>query len=239
MSDWSFSSTQTRSRHAGKPAQPRRRFVTVLAVLGALSLVACSDNPPAPSSPRSAPESTSQTAAPETRKAIEETARAQPAIDAKQAFWTSLQTLCDKRFGGQLTIGTEESDRTFGLADMTMYSKRCSRNAIDIGFKVDDDDSRTWMFRRTNAGLSLHHRHVDESGKEDATSGYGGISATPGTAERQEFPADANTGSMIPAAATNIWAIEIVPGEKFAYELQRIEEQRMFRVVFDLTQPLP
>ena len=153
-------------------------------------------------------------------------------------FWESLETLCDKRFQGQLTIGTEESDRKFGYADMVMYSKRCDPDAIDIGFKVDDDDSRTWMFRKTDTGLSLHHRHVDETGEEDDTSGYGGYTNTEGTAIRQEFPADENTGIMIPAAATNVWAIEITPGETYAYELQRIEQERMFRVVFDLTTPL-
>ncbi len=161
-----------------------------------------------------------------------------PARQPSAVFWESLETLCDKSFQGQLTIGTEESDREFGLADMIMYSKRCKPDAIDIGFKVDEDDSRTWMFRKTDQGLSLHHRHVDDSGKEDATSGYGGVANTEGTTNRQEFPADDNTGTMIPAAATNVWAIEIEPGKAFAYELQRIEEQRMFRVVFDLTKPL-
>ncbi|MEM8685227.1 MAG: hypothetical protein AAGF72_17490 [Pseudomonadota bacterium] len=154
------------------------------------------------------------------------------------AFWASLETLCGKSYRGQLTIGTEESDREFGYADMVMYSKRCDDDAIDIGFKVNDDDSRTWMFRRSDQGLSLHHRHVDKDGNPDDTSGYGGVAQTEGTAIRQEFPADENTGQMIPAAATNVWAIEVKPDDMFAYELQRIEQQRMFRVVFDLTEPL-
>lgn len=214
----------------------RSRRWPLIVLLGAMA--ACQSETPESSTPEStnAPAGT-ETPVSATTPTVDENAGA-PELSREDVFWQSLNTLCDKSFRGQLTIGTEESDREFGYADMVMYSKRCDRNAIDIGFKVDDDDSRTWMFRRSGDGLSLHHRHVDESGKEDETSGYGGMARAGGTSVRQEFPADENTGAMIPAAATNVWAIEIKPGDQFAYELQRIEEQRMFRVVFDLTEPL-
>ncbi len=204
-------------------------------VLAALSLAACQakQTEPAADSTTPPPEAvTTESNLPVTPP------ESLPTLKSQEVFWNALSNLCDKSFGGQLTIGTEESDRAFGLATLTMHSKRCKRNAIDIGLSVDDDDSRTWMFRRSDQGLSLHHRHVDKNGKPDPTSGYGGVSKTQGTGVRQVFPADENTGTMIPAAATNVWAIEIKPGETFAYELQRIEEQRMFRVVFDLTAPV-
>jgi len=38
------------------------------------------------------------------------------------------------------------------------------------------------------------------------------------------------------ASVTNTWAMEIVPGKKFVYELAR--PGRLFRVEFDLTQPV-
>lgn len=225
-----------RTLHTRTPDRSGRICAPGLAVL--LLLSACQSEAPEPVATQSstAPAPTQQ---PPSDAATTDDAPASAAeVSSVDAFWTALTTLCEQSYRGQLTIGTEESDRKFGYADMIMYPKRCDSNAIDIGFKVDDDDSRTWMFRKTEDGLSLHHRHVDETGKEDATSGYGGVASDQGTSVRQEFPADENTGNMIPAAATNVWAIEIKPGDMFAYELQRIEEQRMFRVVFDLTQPL-
>lgn len=38
------------------------------------------------------------------------------------------------------------------------------------------------------------------------------------------------------ASVTNVWAIEIVPGERFVYELSR--KDRLFRVEFDLSKPV-
>ena len=37
----------------------------------------------------------------------------------------------------------------------------------------------------------------------------------------------------IPRSLPNVWSVDIVPGETFAYELKRPD--RHFRVVFDLT----
>ncbi|MEM7082158.1 MAG: hypothetical protein AAF465_05450 [Pseudomonadota bacterium] len=221
------------------PLSPSLRRVryTVVVVGIALSIASCqSDNTTAPKAPSDmAPAVEQSTIESSTTPSI----AVAPIENAQVIFWEALKTLCHGRFRGQLTIGTEESDRDFGLADLTMKARQCQPDAIDIGFKADEDDSRTWMFRRVDGAISLHHRHLDKSGQPDATSGYGGTTANQGNPIRQEFPADKNTGSLIPAAATNVWAIEIMPGESFAYELQRIEEQRMFRVVFDLTNPLP
>ncbi|NNF17520.1 MAG: hypothetical protein HKN70_12305 [Gammaproteobacteria bacterium] len=156
----------------------------------------------------------------------------------QQLFWESLQSMCGQKYSGQLTVGTEESDRKFGYADLVIDARRCTSDAIDIGLSVDDDHSRTWMIRRHDDGLSLHHRHLGPDGKEDATSGYGGYTAEQGAPGLQQFPADENTGQMIPAAATNVWSIEIKPNESFTYQLLREEEQRQFRIVFDLSTPL-
>lgn len=156
----------------------------------------------------------------------------------QQVFWDSLQTMCGNKYSGQLTVGTEESDRKFGYAKLVIDANRCTKTEIDIGLAVDDDASRTWMVRRLENGLSLHHRHLGADGNEDETSGYGGFTADVGTSSRQQFPADENTAKMIPAATTNVWFLELVPGKTFAYELLREEEQRQFRVVFDLSSPL-
>ena len=59
-----------------------------------------------------------------------------------------------------------------------------------------------------------------------------------GSATVQDFHADALTAELVPTAATNIWTVEIVPGEMFAYALRRTESDRRFRVEFDLTNPI-
>ncbi len=72
-------------------------------------------------------------------------------------------------------------------------------------------------------------------------SQYGGDTVAAGNARRQDFPADAFSRDLfvredIPESITNVWAIEIVPGAAFAYELRR--PGRHFRVEFDLSQPV-
>ena len=60
--------------------------------------------------------------------------------------------------------------------------------------------------------------------------------ADAGTATSQAFPADAFTAELVPAAATNTWTVELVPGELFAYQLRRAGTDRRFRVEFDLSE---
>lgn len=57
----------------------------------------------------------------------------------------------------------------------------------------------------------------------------------PDFATTQEFHADAHTAELLPAAATNVWTVEIVPGSFSAYALRREGTDRRFRVEFDLT----
>jgi hypothetical protein len=94
---------------------------------------------------------------------------------------------------------------------------------------------------RAEAGLRLKHDHRHEDGSEDEQTQYGGDSASEGSAQRQEFPADQYSREMfvrrnIPQSATNVWAIEVAPAKVFAYELRR--PNRFFRVEFDLTRPI-
>lgn len=73
---------------------------------------------------------------------------------------------------------------------------------------------------------------------------YGGDSRGPGSAVRQEFPADAESIAMFTAqersvSNSNVWAMEA--GESvFAYELRRPPgpAQRYFRIEFDLGRPV-
>ena len=84
---------------------------------------------------------------------------------------------------------------------------------------------------------TLKHDHRHEDGSEDRITQYGGA-VRPGDDDLSlDFYADAHTASLIPAAATNVWTMSIVPGKTFTYALRR--ENRRFRVDFDLTRPVP
>ena len=162
---------------------------------------------------------------------------AAPAPATQQdAFWASLQSLCGKAYAGTLTAGNA-SDSAFRTQPLTMEVRRCSRDEIRIPFHLGGDRSRTWVLTRTAGGLRLKHDHRHADGSEDRVTQYGGDTRGPGEATLQDFHADAHTASLIPAAATNVWSVEVVPGRHFAYALRR--EGRNFRVEFDLTRPVP
>ncbi|MFK7885785.1 MAG: hypothetical protein AB8G16_02880 [Gammaproteobacteria bacterium] len=163
-----------------------------------------------------------------------EVAPAPPPLSTQDQFWNALGTLCGSAYAGYLTVGTEPGDREFGEADMTMHVRDCSDDEIRIPFHVGDNRSRTWVLRRDGDGLTLKHQHLDENGDIQEPHNYGGRTSETGSARRQAFVVDAQTRSKLPATQYNVWAIEIVPGQLFAYELQRPEEDRFFRVEFDL-----
>ena len=121
-----------------------------------------------------------------------------------------------------------------------MHISTCSANEIRIPFNVGENRSRTWVLTRTEQRLRLKHDHRLEDGSEDAITQYGGDTATDGSATRQEFPVDAQsialfTANNMQVSNTNVWTVEI-DAARFAYELRR--EGRLFRVEFDLTQPI-
>jgi hypothetical protein len=116
-----------------------------------------------------------------------------------------------------------------------MHVRQCSDREIRIPFHAGEDRSRTWILTRTDAGLRLKHDHRHRDGSEDQITQYGGDTADRGTPGRQEFRADGHTAKLIPAASTNVWTVEVVPGQTFAYALRREGTDRRFRVEFDLT----
>jgi hypothetical protein len=163
--------------------------------------------------------------------------RAGPAASGQDAFWASLQRLCGQAYAGTLTQGSA-ADSSFRTATLVMHVRQCSPGEVRIPFHVGENRSRTWIVTRTEGGLRLKHDHRHEDGGEDAITQYGGDTRDVGTPARQEFYADAHTATLIPAAVTNVWTMEVVPGERFAYALRREGTDRRFRVEFDLTRPV-
>ncbi len=159
-------------------------------------------------------------------------------LNSSQAqFWLALETLCGESFEGRVVQNQPANDE-FDKARLVMHVRKCGPNEIRIPFFVDENRSRTWVITRTETGLRLKHDHRHEDGNEDEVTQYGGDTQQPGSSNEQEFYADGFTAQLIPAAATNIWTMEVRPGTKFAYGLRREGTDRRFRAEFDLTKPI-
>jgi len=167
--------------------------------------------------------------------------------DPQTAFFAALETLCTgKAYAGTL-VSDDAVDAGFRAATLIIGPARCASDQIDIPLSVGEDRSRIWQISHHNGTLRLKHDHTHADGKKDILTQYGGDAADKGRADRQTFPVDAETRKLftdqnIEVSNQNIWALEIRPGQTFAYEMSR--PQRFFRLEFDLSQaveapPLP
>ena len=163
-------------------------------------------------------------------------------VKTQAAFFDSLYALCGQAFEGQMVSDDAVDQGTdWDLRRVVMHVRDCEEDVIRIPLHVADDRSRTWIISRHDNGLRLKHDHRHEDGSEDAVTQYGGDTAEPGTPQRQEFPADSYSKDLflqegLEVSVDNVWAMEIVVGQVFAYELSRPE--RFFRVEFDLENPV-
>lgn len=160
------------------------------------------------------------------------------------AFLARVAQLCGQAFAGRVVadLPPPTGDDPFAREALVMHVRECGEGETRIPFHVGTDRSRTWVLTRTAGGLRLKHDHRHADGSEDAVTQYGGDTAAEGSALRQEFPIDAFSRAMferegLTASLQNSWAIEIEPGRRFLYELSR-PSGRLFRVEFDLTQPI-
>jgi len=158
-------------------------------------------------------------------------------------FFARLTALCGQAFEGRL-VTNDAADAAMAGERLVMHVADCTPTQIRIPFHVGANRSRTWVITRTDAWLRLKHDHRHEDGTPDTLTLYGGDTAEPGTAERQEFPVDAESIALFrrenrAVSVTNVWAVEV--GEaRFAYELRRPPgpNARFFRVEFDLARPV-
>jgi hypothetical protein len=148
-------------------------------------------------------------------------------------FWSELRKLCGKAYSGSV-IAAPEDDTTFRDRTLIMHVRACDANRVRIPFHVGEDRSRTWILSKSPGRLTLKHDHRHQDGKPDKVTMYGGTSTNPGLPTRQTFPADAQTFKVVPAAAPNVWWIDLVPGEHFTYNLRRMGSERYFSIRFDL-----
>ncbi len=160
------------------------------------------------------------------------------------AFFEALKAECGRAFAGRVTVDipSPTGPDPFAGQSLVMHVRDCPDAELRIPFHVGDDRSRTWILTRTTSGLRLKHDHRHADGSADKVTMYGGDARERGSAARQSFPVDEFSKAMfvreqLPASVANTWALEIVPGHTFVYELSR-PGGRLFRVEFDLTTPV-
>ncbi len=149
-------------------------------------------------------------------------------------FWQSLQQLCGKAYKGTV-VAAPANDTVFKDKLLIMHVRACEEGRIRIPFFVGENRSRTWVFTKKNQQLLLKHDHRHKDGAPDSITMYGGQTTNSGMVTLQMFPADQVTTKMLPAAATNVWWVELVPGKYFTYNLRRMGTDRLFSIRFDLS----
>ena len=159
----------------------------------------------------------------------------------QDVFMARLNALCGQTFVGRV-VTDDPADADFRDNRLVMQVRDCAADEVGIPFAVGEDRSRRWIVTRTGEGLRLKHDHRDPEGVIHGYHMYGGDTAGPGTAARQEFPVDRESIEQFVAggatvSTTNVWAVEVHPERMFAYELRR-PEGRFMRVEFDLTRPV-
>lgn len=152
-------------------------------------------------------------------------------------FWKELEKLCGKAYAGTVVAAPAE-DTTFKDKNLVMHVRSCERDRIRVPFSVGEDRSRTWILTRIGDRIELRHDHRHADGKPDAVTMYGGLTTSTGSKTRQMFPADQKTVNVIAAAASNVWWIDLIPGESFSYNLRRVGTDRYFSIKFDLTREI-
>lgn len=155
-----------------------------------------------------------------------------PAPSPQDQFFAALSSHCGRSLQGRL-VSNDALDADMVGKPMVARFAQCSANEVRINFAVGDDISRNWVITHIPGGLRLKHVHLHKDGTEDELSRYGGDTAAPGTAWRQEFPVDAFSQALFsrrntPQSNTNVWAVEVRARQSFAYELRR--PGRFFRV---------
>src|SRR5688572_23838508 len=107
-------------------------------------------------------------------------------------FLAAIAGMCGKAFAGKV-VANEPAipNDPFEGRVLVMHVRACdAAGGLRVPFHVGDDRSRTWVLTLVGDRLRLKHDHRHKDGTEDSVTQYGGVTTTPGTATRQEFPVD-------------------------------------------------
>jgi hypothetical protein len=144
-------------------------------------------------------------------------------------FFDTLSTLCGARFEGKSVFPPDDAPgNVFARKKLVANIVTCTADEIRVPFIVGEDRSRTWIIKRTPAGLELLHDHRHADGTPDAVTMYGGPSVDAGTSAAQSFSSSTHTHQVFPGSETNIWTISVAPdGSGLIYNLDRHGKPRM------------
>lgn len=143
-----------------------------------------------------------------------------------------LEALDGQSFTGSMTFPDDPHHEM--NHPMRIEVRREGEGVLKIPLQVGEDRSRTWVLTRTEEGVLLKHDHRHADGTPDEITNYGGLARSPGLGTLLIFPADEETASMLPAAATNVWTLRLSPDGRFlVYYLERNSSPR-FEATFDL-----
>ncbi len=162
---------------------------------------------------------------PESTTAVETT-------DARQAFLDNLKSLCGETFTGEASY-PDDPAHPLVATELRTHISECEDNMVRIELIRDGDYWHgAWVLEMRDQGLHLFHDHLgdvrtmEDLGENDY-HGYGGYASDAGSGTVQFFPADEVTADIIPAAATNVWMMELdLENDTFTYYLERHEEPR-------------
>jgi len=147
------------------------------------------------------------------------------------AFFDQLSSLCGSRFVGEMTFPTDSQD-SFKGKELVAEFKECNAEQVLVPFSVGKDKSRTWVFTKTDNGVSLKHDHRHTDGSPDEVTNYGGDSGDVGHSLSQSFAADEFTQKLIPDAATNVWTVSISEdSQRLTYHLERHDKPRFTAIL--------
>ena len=155
-----------------------------------------------------------------------------PALDTnQQAFFDRVKSMCGARYEGESVYPEDPGDAFRGQL-LVAVIESCTDDEIRIPLLVGPDASRTWVLKRTTAGLQFKHDHRHEDGTPDEVTLYGGVAADPGSHLSQSFPADSYTADLIPEASTNEWFLSFSEdGQELTYYLERHGKPRFKAVL--------
>jgi hypothetical protein len=157
--------------------------------------------------------------------------------DHQEMFWNKLKSLCGQAFRGEV-FEAPANDTVFRNKELFLHIRSCEENRIRLPFVVGNNRSRTFIITKSNGSIQFKHDHRHSDGVPDSITMYGGTTSNSGSANIQFFPADQHTANILPAAAGNVWWMEIVDGKYISYNLRRMGTDRIFTVRFDITQPV-
>ena len=150
---------------------------------------------------------------------------------AHEQFMAMLQKLCGQRYEGAMTYAIDPKHAFAGKLLVVKFAT-CSSTEVRVPLDVGEDHSRTWVIKRTPAGLDLRHDHRHSDGTPDAETMYGGPTRDAGSSMSQSFYADEYTAQLIKGSVTNVWTISLsADGSTLTYHLERDAKPRVTAVL--------